>query len=68
MNVEPTSDDENVNVASGLFVAPDGPVRIVVSGAVVSTLQVAVAGVGSGLPAESVAMTLTVWVPSLSPL
>ena len=35
--------------------------------AVVSTVQVRLAGVASGLPAASVALTSKVWVPLLSP-
>jgi hypothetical protein len=68
VKVEPASDDENVNVAVALLVGPDGPPEIEVSGAVVSTVHVALAGVGSGLPAVSVAVTTTVCEPSPRPL
>ena len=40
----------------------------VVSGAVVSTVQVRLAGVGSVLPAGSVARTVNVWEPSANPV
>ena len=39
---------------------------IVVSGGVVSTENVRLAGVGSGFPAESFARTSNVWLPSVS--
>ena len=64
-NVAPAS-EENANVGvvslSGLL----GPLEIVVSGAVVSTMNVCVAGLASVLPAASVARTWNVWLPSLS--
>ena len=47
-------------------IVPVGPRVIVVSGAVVSTVNVRVAGVGSTLPAASVARTENVYVPSAS--
>ena len=52
------SDEVNVNDAVVSFVVPDGPSVIVVCGAVVSTVQARVAGVGSALPAASVASDL----------
>ncbi len=67
-NVEPASLDENVNVALALLTRVEGPLSIDVLGAVVSTVQLRVAGVGSGLPAASVAVTLKVWAPSDRPL
>ena len=47
---------------------PDGPLTIVVSGGVVSTVQAYVAGVGSTLPAASTARTASVWLPWPSPV
>ena len=47
----------NVNDGEAWFVVPVGPELIVVSGAAVSTVNVRVAGVGSTLPAGSVART-----------
>src|SRR5947207_4814638 len=44
----------------------EGPVSMLVSGAVRSTVQVWVAGEASVLPAASVARTSKVWLPSLS--
>src|SRR6185369_16391015 len=41
---------------------------IIVSGARESSVQVAVAGVGSMLPAPSIARTWNVWLPSVSAL
>ena len=55
-NVAVASLDENTN--------GDGPESIVVSGAVVSTVNVLLAGVRSTLPVASVARTEKVWVPS----
>ena len=40
----------------------------VVSGTCRSTVQVRLAGLGSGLPAGSVARTVNVWEPSASPV
>ena len=45
-----------------------GVASMVVSGAAVSTVQPEEAGVGSTLPAASVARTSNVWLPSLSPV
>ena len=56
-NVEPASVAVNVNDGDVAVVVPVGPPVIVVSGAVVSTVKVRVAGVASGLPAPSVART-----------
>ena len=47
---------------------PDGPESIVVSGGVLSTVQVRLAGVGSGLPAGSVAPDGEGVRPSARPL
>jgi hypothetical protein len=55
-------------VASAELVVPDGPESIVVSGAVVSTVQARESGVGSVLPAASVARTSKVCSPSDSEL
>ena len=63
-NVEPASSAENANVGVASFVGPDGPLSIVVSGAAVSTVKLRDAGVGSTLPAGSVARTSNVWAPS----
>ena len=65
-NVEPDSVEENVNDGALFADVPAGPVLIVVSGAVVSTVNVRVAGVGSTLPAASIARTENVCVPSAS--
>jgi hypothetical protein len=46
---------------------PDGPDVIVVSGAVVSTVQVRCAELRSTFPARSRARTSNVYVPSVSP-
>ena len=58
--------DENANVGVESFVGPDGPLSIVVCGAAVSTVKLRDAGVGSTLPAGSVARTSNVWAPSAS--
>ena len=47
---------------------PEGPVLMVVSGAVVSTVKVRVAGVGSWFPAASSALNSAVWEPSERPV
>jgi hypothetical protein len=65
--VEPASLAENVNAAEEAFVSAVGPESIVVSGAVASIVHVWAAGVGSLLPAGSVARTWTVCVPSARP-
>ena len=63
-NVALGSSEENSNVASVWLVVPDGPESIVVSGAVVSIVQVWLAGLWSVLPAASVARTEKVCSPS----
>ena len=45
----------------------DGEESIWVLGAAVSTRQVKEAGLGSALPAPSIALTSKLWLPSLSP-
>ncbi len=50
------------------LVAPWAAESISVSGTVVSTVQVKLAGLGSGLPAWSIARTSKVWEPSASEL
>ena len=67
-NVEPGSLAENVNVAVALLSRTGGLDSIDVSGVLVSIVQVKVAGVGSVLPAGSVARTEKVWEPSARPL
>jgi hypothetical protein len=62
--VEPLSLAVNWNVALEAFVGFAGPEVTVVSGAVWSTVQLRVAGDGSTFPAESIACTAKVWVPS----
>ena len=57
---------ENANVGVASFVGPEGPLSIVVCGAAVSTVKLRDAGVGSTLPAGSVARTSNVWAPSAS--
>jgi hypothetical protein len=63
----PASLDVNSKLAAVAVVVPDGPAVIVVSGAIVSTVQVRVAGVGSMFPAGSFERTSKVWRPSASP-
>ena len=65
-NVEPAWLDENANVGVASLVRPDGPPSIVVCGAAVSTVKMCDAGVGSTLPARSVARTSNVCAPSAS--
>ena len=71
-NVDPDSLDENPNEALVEVVGLDGPEPIVVFGGVVSDgaliVHVHVAGEASVLPAASVARTLNVCEPVLSPL
>lgn len=67
-NVEPLSVESNVNVAEVVLTEPVGPVRMFVSGGVVSTVQVRSAGVWSVFPAVSVAFTENVCGPSAKPL
>ena len=66
--VEPVSVALKAKVAVSEVAMPDGPASIVVSGGVVSTVQVRLAGVGSVLPAGSVARTVNVCEPSARPL
>ena len=51
-----------------LVLMAGGAAVMVVSGGVVSTVQVKLAGVGSALPAASVARTWKLWLPSAKPL
>jgi hypothetical protein len=64
-NVEPSSVAVNMSLADVPLVGEAGPSVMVVSGAVVSTVQEWVAGVGSAFPAGSVARTSKVWDPGL---
>ena len=57
---------EKVKLAAALLVSAGGPESIEVVGAVVSTVQVEVAGVASMLPAWSTARTSNLWEPSAS--
>ena len=66
--MEPGSLARNVKAAVELLSRSGGLESIDVSGVLVSIVQVKVAGVGSVLPAGSVARTLKVWEPSLRPL
>ena len=63
--MEPGSLDENSKVGAGLPLGSLGATSMVVCGATVSTVQEKVAGVGSTLPAASVARTWNVWLPSV---
>src|SRR6266496_3923271 len=56
--------EEKPNDGEALVVSPEGPESIVVSGGAVSTVKLREAGVGSVLPAASVARTRKVWEPS----
>ncbi len=68
-NVEPASDEENVNAPVGGFGDPVGPpAASVVCGAVRSTVQVCDAGVGSMLPAASIARAWNVCAAGASPV
>ena len=62
--VDPVWVAEKPKVGVESFVGPEGPEVIVVSGGSVSTVKERVAGVGSTLPAGSVARTAKVWRPS----
>ena len=55
-------------LASLLVEGLAGVLASVVSGAVVSTVQVWLAGVGSAVPPLSMALTANVWEPSLRPV
>ena len=61
-----SSGEEKPKLGLGRWWSPSGPESIWVSGALVSTVKVRLAGVGSGLPAVSMARTSKVWVPSAS--
>ena len=65
-NVEPASVEVNENVGVLSLVVPDGPAVIEVSGGVVSTVKVRLAGVRSTFPAASSARTSKVCEPSVS--
>jgi hypothetical protein len=65
-NVAAASGDENVNDTLEVVTVPFGPASMDVSGAVVSTVHVRDAGVGSG-PAPLTARTANVCDPSVSP-
>ena len=64
-NVEPGSVEVNVNVGVLSLVNPVGPPVIVVSGTTESTVNVRLAGVGSMLPAVSMARSSKVCSPSV---
>ena len=57
---------EKVKLAAALLVSAGGPESIAVVGAVVSTVQVELAGVASMFPAWSIARTSKLWEPSAS--
>ena len=59
---------EKAKLALVLCVVAGGADVIVVLGAVVSTVQERVAGVGSVLPAGSMARTAKEWAPSARPV
>ena len=63
LNVAPGSEVKWNSGARSLVSGP-GPAPSVVCGAVVSTVKVRVAGVGSGWSSASVAVTVKVWAPS----
>jgi hypothetical protein len=65
--VEPASLAENEKLAAVAVVGLEGAVLMVVLGGVVSMAQECVAGVGSTLPAESIALTPNVCEPSARP-
>ncbi len=60
------SEAPRVTVWADVYTPPGG--EAVTAGAVVSMVHVALAGVGSGLPAGSVAVTVKLWVPSARPV
>ena len=66
--VSPAGVPAKVKVAWLVAMVPEGPVLIVVSGGVVSTVKVRVAGVGSWFPAASWARKAAVWGPSVRPV
>ena len=57
---------EKLKLAAALLESAGGLESIDVVGAVVSTVQVKLAGVGSVLPAWSIARTSNLWEPSAS--
>ena len=59
---------ENAKLGALEELGSGGRESTVVSGAVVSTVQAALAGDWSALPAASTARTETVWAPSARPL
>ena len=61
---EPGSSAEKPKLGLELEVVPVGPESIWVSGAPESIVKLREAGVGSVLPAGSVALTSKVWLPS----
>ena len=62
----PDSVELKAKLALALLVSPFGPLVMIVSGAMVSTVKPRVAGVGSMLPAGSTARTESVYTPSAS--
>ena len=62
--VEPGSFAENSKSGEASALGCVGATSIVVAGAIVSTVQLWLAGVGSTLPAASPARTWKVWLPS----
>ena len=66
--VSPAGSPLKVKVAWSVVMVPEGPESIVVSGGVVSTVKVLVAGVGSWFPAASSALNSAVWGPSVRPV
>src|SRR5688500_15260330 len=66
--VEPDSFAEKMKITLASVVVATGPESIVVSGGVASTIQVALAGVGSVFSDRSTARTLKTCPPSLRPL
>ena len=54
----------NAKLAAAVLLSAGGPEVMVVSGGVVSTVHEYVAGVGSVLPAASLARTWKLWLPS----
>jgi hypothetical protein len=67
-NVDPASLAVNAKLALVLVTVPLGPEVMVVSGGVVSIVQLREAGVESVLPAASVARTRKVCVPFVKPV
>src|SRR3954471_20304039 len=67
MNLDPGSEAAKVNETDEGAGCVPGPVAITVSGATVSTVNSVVAGVGSTLPAASLARTENEYPPSARP-